>query len=91
MLTSTDYINAEQNGIKAETLKSRYYKGWDAEKAVNESLRSTERREWAKVAERNGISKGTFDGHVYAYGWGFERAATESIHKTHGRSNRETS
>lgn len=44
MLTSTDYINAEQNGIKAETLKSRYYKGWDAEKAVNESLRSTERR-----------------------------------------------
>lgn len=78
-ISESDYAIARLNGIKRATVYARVMNyGWPLERAIKEKPvgRSSERTQWRKKAERNGISGRLFTERV-SDGWSFERAATE--------------
>lgn len=81
-LTSTDYIQAERNGIKKTTLIERIKRGWDKNEAKTRPInRKTERARWLRVALEKGMSESTFDYRVYYKGLTYEQAAKEPLRK----------
>jgi len=77
-ITPEEYEVAAGSGISKKTLELRVREyGWSKERALPEPVqRRTDWSEWYAVAERNGISHGTFRARIYR-GWTPERAATE--------------
>jgi len=76
-ITPEEYQIAAQNGISPKVLESRVRKyAWDKQRAITQPVRKfKDHKEWAKVAEENGISYHTFWQRLRK-GWTYEQAAT---------------
>ena len=83
-LTPEDYDKAAANGIDAKLLYKRHFMyGWTIDRAVNQPrLQMGPRKsikQWAEIAEKNGICYNTFTSRVNKWGWDMERAATQPL------------
>ena len=93
-ISTQELENAQANGICRQTIKSRLYAGWTAQKAISISpiRQSEEYRRFRGVAMQNGISSDTYKRRVQR-GWELERAATTPLvdakdSLSRGRENR---
>lgn len=79
-ITPEEYEAAAARGISKKTLELRVREyGWSKERALTEPVqRRTDWSKWYPIAERNGISRGTFHMRIHK-GWSPERAATELV------------
>lgn len=82
-LTEEDFLRAEANGIERRYAYNRYYhQHWDIERALTQPVikkpKNTEIAKWRKVAESNGIVRGTFYERVRR-GMSYEEAATKPV------------
>lgn len=84
-ITPEQYEEAEENGISATALYRRVYQGWELQRAIDTPLRkksrfsTTEMKPFIEMAEKNGISLGTFRRRVKNSGYSPEQAATEPL------------
>jgi hypothetical protein len=78
-ITPEEYEKAAEVGVSAFHLERRIRTfGWCKARAVNTPPRKlTNRKKWAKIAEKNGICYSTFTNRINNYGWDEEKAATE--------------
>lgn len=76
-ITPEEYAIAEQNGISPKILEKRIRRfAWDKQRAITQPVRKFENhRQWAKVAEENGIPYHTYWQRL-KLGWSNEKAAT---------------
>ena len=62
-LSPEDLKTAKENGVSAKRAHERfYYLNWSKERAVTTPVRThnTKERDWAEIAEKNGISRNTY-------------------------------
>ncbi|MDA8228741.1 MAG: hypothetical protein M0T74_13790 [Desulfitobacterium hafniense] len=76
-ITPEDYRIAEQNGISPKVLETRIRRfGWHKERAITQPVQKFKNhKEWAKIAEQNGIPYHTFYQRL-RLGWTNEQSAT---------------
>ena len=79
-LTATDYIRAEQIGVKRTALRQRInaYK-WDKERAITTPPRKYDRHDdYPVIAKQNGINKKLYYDRT-RIGWTKEKASTTPV------------
>ena len=83
-ISPADVEQAEKNGIRRETLRSRLNCGWTAQNAVNKPLRrcmsDATYKHYKDIAAQNGIYSSLFIGRL-KIGWTFEEAAYVPKHR----------
>lgn len=79
-VTPEEYAEAAKLGIRPTMLDRRIREqGWSKERAMTTPPRKiTDRKHWAAIAEKNGISYDVFMSRV-KIGWSMERATTEPL------------
>ncbi|MEX2462043.1 MAG: hypothetical protein WD469_12255 [Paenibacillaceae bacterium] len=80
-ISPLEYEEAEGNGIVARVLEVRIRSlAWSKERAINTPPQTkNKRKEWAYVAQSNGIAYGTFLRRINYYGWSAEDAASKPL------------
>lgn len=83
-ITPEEYEIAKRNGVNSKNLYNRIkLLGMSKEEAINrparKKMKNGELEKWSKLAEKNGISYGTFCKRVYTSKWSLEEAATTPI------------
>ena len=77
--TVKEIKQAEETGITLNTVRNRMKKGWSKEKALNTPSLKRNMDKYYKIAEKNGIKKGTVKVRIYQYGWDIEEAVTKPV------------
>ena len=77
--TVREIKQAEKTGITLNTVRNRMKKGWSKEKALNTPSLKRNMDKYYKIAEKNGIKKGTVKTRIYQYGWNVEDAVTTPV------------
>lgn len=78
-LSSEDYLIAKANGIRPQTVYSRWVHGWSIEDAITKPVQNQYWNDWQEVKEialQHGVNYTTFYGRMKSLKWTKEEAAT---------------